>query len=99
MAYCKVTHEFEYPEPTPKHMAKPIIITIKKGKHKTQPYTFDIDRTGPAKGETKKERYTTPFSAKRGALRMLGANFRDEVIKGKPVKQWYSDQGIPIVFK
>jgi hypothetical protein len=47
-------------------------VTIDNSKHATQPWTFVIDRPGPAKKESKRERYATPWSAKRGARRMLG---------------------------
>jgi len=51
---------------------KPIIVTLKEGRHKTQPWTFTIDRPGPQKGETKRERYVSMWSAWRGACRVLG---------------------------
>jgi hypothetical protein len=51
---------------------KPIYVTLKQGGHKTQPWTFTIDRPGPQKGETKRERYVSMWSAKRGAYRVLG---------------------------
>jgi hypothetical protein len=52
---------------------KPIYVTLKEGRHKAQPWTFTIDRPGPQKGETKRERYVSMWSAKRGACRKLGA--------------------------
>jgi hypothetical protein len=52
---------------------KPIIVTLKETRHNTQPWTFTIDRPGPQKGETKRERYVSMWSAKRGACRVLGA--------------------------
>jgi hypothetical protein len=52
---------------------KPIYVTLKEGRHKTQPWTFTIDRPGPQKGETKRERYVSMWSAWRGACRVLGA--------------------------
>lgn len=52
---------------------KPIYVTLKETRHKSQPWTFTIDRPGPQKGETKQERYVTMWSAKRGACRVLGA--------------------------
>lgn len=60
---------------------KPIVVTLKRTRHKTQPWTFNIDRPGPQKGETKAERYATMWSAKRGACRVLGAKLHfDELI-------------------
>jgi S-adenosylmethionine:tRNA-ribosyltransferase-isomerase (queuine synthetase) len=60
---------------------KPIYVTLKEGRHKTQPWTFTIDRPGPQKGETKRERYVSMWSAKRGACRVLGAKLHfDELI-------------------
>jgi hypothetical protein len=50
---------------------KPIYVTLKEGRHKTQPWTFVIDSPGPQKGETKRERYVSMWSAKRGAKRVL----------------------------
>jgi hypothetical protein len=50
-----------------------VVITITKGKHKTQPYSFAIDKPGGGPVETARERYTTRRAAIRGALRKLGA--------------------------
>jgi len=36
---------------------KSIYIYIKKGRHKTQPWTFTIDKPGPKAKQTKQERY------------------------------------------
>jgi hypothetical protein len=73
---------------------KPIYVTLKEGRHKTQPWMFTIDRPGPQKGETKRERYVSMWSAKRGALRVLQVEEKgvtpcsSYTIKGKvrPVK-------------
>lgn len=54
-------------------MAKSIIVRLKKTRHKSQPWTFEIDMPGPQSKQTKRERYSTRWSAKRGALRQLGA--------------------------
>ena len=56
---------------------KPIIVTLKEGRHKTQPWTFTIDRPGPQKGETKRERYVSMWSAKRGAARVIANGDKD----------------------
>lgn len=53
---------------------KPIIVTITKGRHKTQPWTFSIDRPGKNPQTKNSERYSAYRSAWRGALRMLGAH-------------------------
>lgn len=55
-----------------------ITVTITKGKNATQPYAYAIDKPGPAKKETKRERYTRKWNAKMGALRQLGAWWNDE---------------------
>lgn len=52
---------------------KSINVYLKEGRHATQPWTFTIDRPGAQKKETKSERYARLFTAKRGALRMIGA--------------------------
>lgn len=52
---------------------KPIIITIHKGRHKAQPYSFDIDMPGSGPKVTKKERYAQRWNAKRAALKQAGA--------------------------
>jgi hypothetical protein len=52
-------------------MAKSIIVRLKKTRHKSQPWIFEIDMPGPQKGQTKRERYATKWSAKRGAIRAL----------------------------
>ena len=51
----------------------PIYVYLREGRHATQPWTFTIDRPGAPSKETKSERYARLFTAKRGALRMLGA--------------------------
>lgn len=51
---------------------KTITITVKKGRHAEQPYTYTIDQgRGPLM--TPRERFTTRRNAKRSALRKLGA--------------------------
>jgi hypothetical protein len=52
---------------------KPITVILKETRHKSQPWTFTIDRPGPQRGETKLERYASKRSAKRGAARKLVA--------------------------
>jgi hypothetical protein len=52
----------------------PIVVTIKEGRHATQPWTFTVNRPGPQSKETKSERYARLFTAKRGALRMVNAS-------------------------
>lgn len=65
-----------------------VTVTIKKSKHPTQPYTFTIDKPGPAEKETKKERYMSRSNARRGARRQLGA-----YKPGPNFTQWYCDIG------
>ena len=50
---------------------KPIYVHLKEGTHKTQPWTFTIDKPGPQDDETKRERYVTMTTARRGACRVL----------------------------
>lgn len=50
---------------------KPVYVYLKKGRHRTQPWTFTIDEPGVGPVTTKRERYARKFTAKRGALRML----------------------------
>ena len=52
----------------------PIVVTIKEGRHATQPWTFTVNRPGPQNKETKSERYARLYTAKRGALRMVNAS-------------------------
>jgi hypothetical protein len=57
-------------------MPKPtaqVLITVKRTKRKTQPYTFTINKPGGAPVETAAEYYSTKRSAIRGALRKLDA--------------------------
>lgn len=49
-----------------------VVITITKGRHKSQPYSFTIDKPGSGPVETARERYSTRFAAVRGAMRKLG---------------------------
>ena len=51
---------------------KPILVILKKTRHKTQPWTFIIDKPGKAPVSELRERYTTRRAAHRGALRNLG---------------------------
>ena len=51
---------------------KPIVITIIETRHKTQPWTYTIDKPGTGPMETKQERYSRIWTAKRGALRQMG---------------------------
>lgn len=50
----------------------PVTVTIKEGKHATQPWTFSIDDVGPGPKVTVRERYTRAASAKLGAVRKIG---------------------------
>lgn len=50
-----------------------VIVTVKKTNRKgNQRYTFSIDKPGKASKETKREYYTRPYTAWRGALRQVG---------------------------
>jgi hypothetical protein len=57
----------------------PIVVTIKEGRHATQPWTFTVNRPGPQAKETKSERYARLYTAKRGAKRMLGTYTQNQV--------------------
>lgn len=61
-----------------------VLITPKKGKHKSQPWTYTIDKPGGAPLETANERYTRRRSAVRGALRALDA----QSSSGLPGRTW-----------
>lgn len=58
-------------------MRTPVIVTVKKGKHATQPYTVTIDPPGKAEPYKMRQRYADLKGAKRGALRQLKANKTD----------------------
>lgn len=51
---------------------KTIVITIIETRHKTRPWTYTINKPGTGPMETKQERYSRIWTAKRGALRQLG---------------------------
>ena len=75
---------------------KPIIVTLKQGRHKTQPWTFTIDRPGPQKGETKRERYVSMWSATRGAARKLAPLYSTRwhlIIQQGTVPDWSKAKG------
>ena len=55
----------------------PIVVTIKRGKHATQPFTVTIDPAGRAEPYKMRQRYADRKGAKRGALRQLKANRSD----------------------
>jgi hypothetical protein len=65
---------------------KPIYVTLKETRHKKQPWVFVVDRPGPQSKETKQERYSTQWSAKRGAAYKLTKDkeqtFRDLLSSG-----------------
>ena len=48
-----------------------IYINVKKGKHRTQPWTFTIDMPGAIQSTKVPERYSCKKAAIRGALRKL----------------------------
>ena len=64
---------------------KPVYVYLKKGRHRTQPWTFIIDEPGVGPVSTKRERYARKFTAKRGALRMLGAVQFGTTLSGRPM--------------
>jgi hypothetical protein len=64
---------------------KPVYVYLKKGRHRTQPWTFIIDEPGVGPVTTKRERYARKFTAKRGALRMLGAVQFGTTLSGRPM--------------
>ena len=51
----------------------PVIVTIKKGKHATQPFTYVIDDPGPGPKLKVDDRYAEERKAAKGALRKLKA--------------------------
>lgn len=55
----------------------PVVVTIKRGKHATQPFTVTIDPAGRAEPYRMSQRYAYRKGAKRGALRQLKANRSD----------------------
>ncbi len=73
---------------------KPVYVYLKKGRHKTQPWTFIIDEPGVGPVTTKRERYARKFTAKRGALRMLGAV--PFYIENNRVRSWVMPEGIDL---
>lgn len=52
---------------------KPVVVTITKSRHKTQPFSVTIDKPGSSEPYTMKERYTRRSTARLGALRNLSA--------------------------
>lgn len=48
-----------------------IYIKVKRGKHRTQPWTFEIDMPGPKQSTKVPGRYSCKKAAIRGALRKL----------------------------
>lgn len=72
---------------------KTVTVTLEKTKRKSQPWTFVIDKPGAKSKETKREYYARAWTAKRGALRMLGA------WQGRFDGGWYDSNSNDIVFK
>lgn len=52
---------------------KGLTVTLKKGKHKTQPWTYTIDEVGPGPNSKATARFASKYSAWRSALRKLNA--------------------------
>ena len=78
---------------------KPVVVTIKKTRHKTQPYTFVVD-DGRGPDLTVRERYTRSNGAKRGALRALNASAQPSysMTTGKNVLFYFTADGRNITF-
>jgi hypothetical protein len=73
-----------------------VVVTLKKGKHKTQPWTFSIDDVGGAPNATVAERYTDSKSAKRGALRALGIWYGSVAIRHVVFRK---GKAVDVIFK
>ena len=69
---------------------QPVVVTITKGKHKTQPYTVRIE--GGKTDTILSQRYTRLHSAKIGALRKLDAHTITSAVMpgvgGNPGRGW-----------
>lgn len=78
---------------------KPVVVTINKTRHKTQPYTFVVD-DGRGPDLTVRERYTRSNGAKRGALRALNAdnNYNSVWMNAKLVRMYFMLDGRRIDF-
>ena len=68
-----------------------MIITIKKGKHATHPYTFKIDDPGPGPKLKVTARYAEERKAAKGALRKLKAVTRGlgTPVNGVDMSVWF----------
>ena len=73
------------PKKRPAKGPKPVYVYLKKGRHRTQPWTFIVDEPGVGPVTTKRERYVRKYTAKRGALRMLGAVPFGTTLSGRPM--------------
>lgn len=85
-------------------MKKPVLVTITKTKHKTQPYVLSIDKPGKGPDLTNRERYADKRGARRGALRALDARTYPRLYSGKPWffnsdHSWVTPEGRAIKFK
>ena len=69
---------------------KPVIVTITKTRHKSQPYKFSIDGPGYQPNTTNDERYVDARGARRGALRLLDARTYPALTSGR---SWYFNGG------
>ena len=66
---------------------KPIQVTLKETNHPTQPWVYIVDYGGNTIPQKGKDRYTKPFSAKRGCARAEG--FNDCGMPG----HWFQNKG------
>lgn len=69
----------------------PVIVTIKKGKHATQPFTYVIDDPGPGPKIKVTARYAEERKAAKGALRKLKAVTRGlgTPVNGVDMSVWF----------
>ena len=69
----------------------PVIVTIKKGKHATQPFTYVIDDPGPGPKLKVTARYAEERKAAKGALRKLKAVTRGlgTPVNGVDMSVWF----------
>lgn len=80
---------------------KPVIVNITETSHKTQPWKYSIDRPGKGARETKEERYSNAYGARRASIAHLDAYVQRKWIreKGKyKVTGYFMQDGRPIEF-
>ena len=79
---------------------KPVIVNLTETDHPSQPWKYSIDRPGKGGLETKEERYSNAYGARRAAVKHLGAYAQRQYLPTGKYKLigYFMQDGRPIEF-